>query len=132
MSYNSEESMDGEEKLEKEREAILAEMASIRRLRRGTVNEQYFEVRKADGTMVKRGPYYLYSRTEKGRSYSQRIAAAQVEAVRTETENCKRFKELAERCVVVTEQLTVGDERASQKKGSKKPLRRKSKPKSRG
>jgi hypothetical protein len=92
MSYNNEGGMDGEEKLEKERVAILAEMASIRRLRRGTVNEQYFEVRKADGTVAQQGPYYLYSRTEKGRSFSRRIPVAQVEAVRSETENCKRFK----------------------------------------
>ncbi len=122
--------MRDEKTLVEERQAILAEMETIQRLRRGTVNTQYFQVKKKDGHVVERGPYYLYSRTEKGRSFSERVPADRVEQVRTETENCKRFKELSERYVVVCEQLTVGTERAGEKGGSKRRSRRRLAPKS--
>jgi hypothetical protein len=109
------------ERLEAERQAILHDMAGIARMRRGTVNEQHVKTRHKDGRVVENGPYYLYSRTEKGRSFSQRVTAGEAERYREETENCRRFKELANRCVLVCEEL------ADQEGGSreKKRLKRK-------
>lgn len=91
---------------EYERLDILQRMGSITRMRRGTVNVQSFPQRLKDGSVVTQGPYYLYSRTEKRRSYSQRIPADAVEQYRTETENCRRFKELAQQYILVCESLT--------------------------
>ena len=91
---------------ESERLDILHTMGSIARMRRGTVNVQSFTGRLKDGSVVTRGPYYLYSRTEKRRSYSQRIPEDAVEQYRTETENCRRFKELAQQYILVCESLT--------------------------
>jgi hypothetical protein len=107
------------DQLETERQEILREMAGIRRMRRGTVNEQYLNTRRKDGTVVRNGPYYLYSRTEKGRSFSQRISANKVERYQEETENCRRFKQLANRCGLVCEELANQNERQE-----KKPPRR--------
>lgn len=114
------------DRLEEERKEILREMDGIRRMRRGTVNEQVFESRRRDGSVTTRGPYYLYSRTEKGKSFSQRISAEEAVRYQEETENCRRFKELANRCVVVCEQLTVEDVRSREKKRSRTRLRKKS------
>lgn len=65
--------MDHRDALEIKHREIVEEMAAITRMRRSTVNEQYFEVRQKDGSVVRHGPYFLYSRTEKGKSFSRRI-----------------------------------------------------------
>jgi len=108
--------MKSSERLEAERQEILREMSRIERMRRGTVNEQYVKTRQKDGRVVENGPYYLYSRTEKGRSVSQRLTEAEVEQYRVETENCRRFKELASRCVLVCEGLADEDDGSREKK----------------
>src|SRR5512139_77285 len=91
---------------ESERLDILHEMGSITRMRRGSVNEQSFTQQRKDGSVVTQGPYYLYSRTERGRSYSQRLPPEVVAQYRAETENCRRFKELVQQYVLVCERLT--------------------------
>ncbi len=96
----------GPAKHESERLDILRQMGSITRMRRGSVNAQSFSRRRRDGSVVTQGPYYLYSRTEQRRSYSQRIPADAVEQYRTETENCRRFKDLAQQYILVCERLT--------------------------
>jgi len=128
VSYNQEETMCPADK-ESERLAILHRMGSITRMRRGTVNVQSFTNRRKDGSVVTQGPYYLYSRTEKRRSYSQRIPEDAVAQYRTETENCRRFKELAQQYIRVCERLT--DQGAAGKKNSRPRSPRRSSPKSR-
>lgn len=116
--------MDQSDTLEKKRQEILEEMAAITRMRRGTVNEQYFEVRQKDGSIVRHGPYFLYSRTEKGKSFSKRIGAEEADRYREETEQCRRFKELSTRCVIVCEELAEADKERLEKKRSKQKRRR--------
>ena len=49
--------------IEDRREAILQEMLSIRAVRRGTLNEQYFKVAVRGGKGEElRGPYFVLSR----------------------------------------------------------------------
>jgi hypothetical protein len=110
--------------LETRRQEILEEMAAITRMRRGTINEQYFEVRQRDGSVIRRGPYFLYSRTEKGKSFSLRISTEEVERYREETANCRRFKELSNRCVMVCEELAEVEGNNQEKKRSKQRRRR--------
>jgi len=114
---------------ESERLDLLHRMGSISRMRRGTVNVQSFTHCRKDGSVITQGPYYLYSRTEKRRSYSQRIPGDAVERYRTETENCRRFKELAQQYIRVCERLT--DQGTEGKKNSRRPSPRRSSPKSR-
>jgi hypothetical protein len=113
---------------ESERLDILRQMGSITRLRRGSVNEQSFTQRRRDGSVVTQGPYYLYSRTEQRRSYSQR-SRGRGGQYRTETENCRRFKDLAQQYILVCERLTA--QGAAGKKNSRPRSPRRSAPKSR-
>jgi hypothetical protein len=115
--------MDHRDTLETRRQEILGEMAAITRMRRGTVNEQYFEVRQKDGSIVRHGPYFLYSRTEKGKSFSRRISPEEVKGYKAETEQCRRFKELSNRCVILCEELAEVDEKKVEKKWSKRSRR---------
>jgi len=110
---------------ESERLAILQRMGSLTRMRRGTVNVQSFTKQRKDGSVVTQGPYYLYSRTEKGSSYSQRLPAEAVAQYRQETENCRRFKELAQQYILLCERLTAqGGE--GKKNSRRRSLRRSS------
>ena len=105
MGYNKEATMLKHDQLERQRLNILSAMGSINRMRRGTVNEQFFMKRNSDGSAVCLGPYFLFSRTEKGESFSKRLAPGEVERYREETENCRRFKELSKQYVLVCEGL---------------------------
>lgn len=116
--------MGHKDSLEAKRQEILEQMSAITRMRRGTVNEQYFEVGQKDGSALRRGPYFLYSRTEKGKSFSQRVTLEEVDRYREETDNCRRFKELSGRCVMICEELAEADEGSREKKRSKQKRRR--------
>lgn len=116
--------MDHTDTLERKRQEILEEMAMITRMRRGTVNEQYFEARQKDGSVVRHGPYFLYSRTEKGKSFSKRIGAEEADRYREETEQCRRFKELSNHCVIVCEELAEADTQRLEKKRSRQKRKR--------
>ena len=94
-----------QDQLERQRLDILNSMGSLTRMRRGTVNEQFFTRKNADGSPVRLGPYFLFSRTEKRQSFSKRLAVGEVERFREETENCRRFKELATQYILVCEGL---------------------------
>jgi hypothetical protein len=113
---------------ESERLDLLHRMGSITRMRRGTVNVQSFTTRRKDGSVVTQGPYYLYSRTEQRRSYSQRIPAEAVAQYRTETENCRQFKALVQQYILVCEHLTA--QGAAGEKNSRPRSRPRSSPKS--
>jgi len=91
--------------LEMERKDILKKMDELGIMRRGTVNEQFFDKKHKDGCVTTIGPYYLYSRTEKKKSFSLRISVDKVGQYSKETENCRKFKELANRYVLVCEEL---------------------------
>ena len=112
--------------LEARREAILTEMRSIRCMRRGTINEQYLKVaHKARKKPVLRGPYYVFSRSEVGKTVGYRLTTPQkLEAARQDVAAHKRFVELCKEFERVTEQL--GDLEHRLAEGSREKKRQRS------
>jgi len=49
-------------KLEQQRQALLQRLAGLRELRRASLTDQFLLVKRADGSVVKRGPYPLLTR----------------------------------------------------------------------
>jgi len=98
--------MDMVRQLEQRRAIILEQMRSIRAMRRGTINEQYFAAsapgRAGPGL---RGPYYVLSRNQAGKTVSQRLHAEQVEQARADVAAHRRFVELCREYERLTEQL---------------------------
>ena len=120
--------MDPFHQLEQRRDAILEQMRSIRYMRRGTINEQFLKVRhKGKDKTVSRGPYYVLSRTEGGKTVSQRLTSRE-ELIRAQkdVEAHKRFVGLCKEFEVLTERLGQIERESDELRQEKKAPRSRS------
>jgi len=113
--------MDTVQQLESRRNAVLEEMRSIRSMRRGTVNEQYFETRlKGRKGLVHQGPYYVLSRREGEKTVSKRLRSeGELEQAQKDIAEYKRFLGLCqefERLTARLGELERGDQGLEQEK----------------
>jgi hypothetical protein len=99
--------MDTIQQLEARRLALLEEFRSFRSMRRGTINEQFFDVYlKGKAKTVRRGPYYVLSRKEGDKTVSRRLTTGEaLEQARQDTEAHKRFHALCREFEQVVEKL---------------------------
>ena len=101
-----------------ERQALVQQMQSIDRLRRGSLSTQFFKPHPP-GSTPRRGPYYLLQGFLHGKKFSQRIPQDQAAQVEEDVENYRRFQSLAEDYVTVSDQITrLQDQRPDSKKNS--------------
>src|SRR5271169_6751103 len=91
--------------LEQRREQILQQIDSIDRLRRGSLSRQFFKKPRSD-SKAQQGPYYVLQGYIQGEKFSQRVAAQQAPQIEPLVTNYKRFVQLAEEFVSVTDQIT--------------------------
>ena len=92
--------------LEDKREQILKQMREIRAMRKGSVTEQFLKVpRKGKKEPVVKGPYWLYTRKDKGKTIGQRLKAQDAEHFRQEVEAYHRFQVLCTEYAQITERL---------------------------
>jgi hypothetical protein len=99
--------MDAIQQLEFRRNAVLEEMRSIRSMRRGTVNEQYFKTRlRGRKGEVQQGPYYVLSRREGDKTVSKRLRSkGELEQVQKDIAEYKRFLGLCQEFERLTARL---------------------------
>lgn len=119
--------MDTIHKLEAQRDAVLAEMKSIRSMRRGTINEQYLQVPHVGlRQSVKRGPYFVFSRYDaaKKKTISQRLTTpGELDEARTNVAAYKRYVELCDEFERLTERLGEQERGIDAAKAEKKRRR---------
>jgi hypothetical protein len=89
----------------KRRDAVLRQMQTIDRLRRGTLSQQFFKA-KADVDAVPRGPCYVVQGFLRGKKFSQRVPPDQAAQVQQDVDNYRNFQTLAEEFVTLSDQLT--------------------------
>ena len=99
--------MDAVQELEARRNGILEEMRSIRSMRRGTINEQYFKARlKGRKGIIHQGPYYVLSRREGQKTISNRLRSeSELEQARRDVAEYKRFLGLCQEFERLTARL---------------------------
>ena len=99
--------MDEIDTLRKRRTEVLAELAHLEQIRRGSVTEQRVPTTRSDGTKAKRGPYPLYSYKEKGKTVSRRITdPAKVARYREQIEGFRQFQRLTAELRSIGERLS--------------------------
>ena len=112
--------------IEKRRKEILREMGGIRSMRRGSVNEQLLKVpHKGKKEPVVRGPYYVFSRHEKGKgTKSYRLTSQEdVDKARRDVEAHRKFRELCREYEELTEELGRMERSLGEGSPGKKPRR---------
>lgn len=93
--------------LRHQRGQLLEELSDLECVRRGSVVEQRVVAAAADGRRYERGPYPLYSFKEKGRTVSRRLhSATEVDLYRQQIDNGRRFQQVVDELLRVSEQLS--------------------------
>jgi len=97
--------MAGMEKLESERQRVLKELAELGEMRRGSISEQFVESTSRNGVKKRRGPYYVHTYKEKGKTVSRRLTGPQQVALRQkQIDAFRRFQELTAELLRIGEQ----------------------------
>ena len=104
--------------LVQKRQALLLQMQSIDRLRRGSLSKQFFQARPP-APPARRGPYFVLQGFFHGKKFSERIPPEQAAQVEQDVENYRRFQALAEEYVTLSDQITrLPDQPQESKKNS--------------
>ena len=95
------------EDLVRVREEIIEKIKEIRTMRRGTINEQYLKVPRKEKEPSIKGPYYVLSRNEGGKTVGFRLnSQEELELATKDVEAYKEFNKLTKEFVSVTESIT--------------------------
>ena len=121
---NTEDTMTEIKRVEARREELLKEMRSLRGMRRGSVMEQHLRVKvKGKKEPELRGPYWLYTRKEKGKSVGKRLSESEALRCRAEVESfhrfqalCREYSELSERLGELERRLDEGGEKKKRRR----------------
>ncbi len=94
--------------LDEKRERVLEQMRALRSMRRGSVTEQYLKVpRKGKRKPVVRGPYWVHTWKEGGKTVGQRLSREEAAQVKKDVEAHKKFVALCKEFETLT--MRLGD-----------------------
>lgn len=92
--------------IEDRRNEILREMAQIRSMELGTLNQQMLpSKRKEQVKPVMLGPYFILARWQDGKTKSRRVSGEELGQAKKDVENHKRFRALCKEYEKLTERL---------------------------
>ena len=123
-----------------DRQSLLAQLAAITTMQRGTLAEEYREVPAPEGKgTIRLGPYFKHQCWQDGRNLSRRVSVHEVALLREDLSNAQRFdaltEQLAQANIASTRQLRATQRQALQedqiesKKNSSKHAQKRSSPK---
>ena len=90
------------------RESILEQLASLTRMRRGTLSEQYVQRPSADGKeTVRHGPYFKFQIWQDRGNRTRSVSADEASELRGDIENYRLFKQLTGQLADLTIEQTI-------------------------
>ena len=92
--------------LNQQRTALLDQMASLDRMERGRLSEQFLRG-KRNGQTVNWGPYYVLQRRLGRRIVKKRVPAERLPIIQADIQRHEQFQRLAERYAEITEEMTA-------------------------
>lgn len=99
-------------RLERQKERILDEIAAIKSMRRGTLNEVYRKQELRSGEVARRGPFYNITTKAKGnKTVTTAVPKNDLARVQKDVESYRRFRVLCEEyaCACESVSLLLGD-----------------------
>jgi hypothetical protein len=121
--YIKEAAMNPMTRLSQQKNEVLAQLAALGPMRKGSLTEQYVHVTLKDGSSTRRGPYTLYSYKEDGKTFSRRLTRPEERTLYAEQIAAfRRFQELTAELARIGQ--AVADLEASGEQGCKKNSRR--------
>lgn len=109
-------------RLAQQKSQILAQLAALGPMRKGSLNEQYVLATLKDGSQTRRGPYTVFTCKVNNKTISQRLArASEVALYREQIATFRRFQELTAELVRIGQ--TLADLEAAGAEGCKKNSR---------
>jgi hypothetical protein len=87
---------------------IINEITGIKSMRKGVLNTKYQRVKRKNGEVVQKGPYYeITKKGTGGKTIAQSVSAKDAEHIKTEVDNYKRFRQLSDEYIDVCEQMSL-------------------------
>ena len=91
---------------QRQKKKILEQICALGEMRRGSVIEQFVEVKRPDGSLARHGPYPLYTYKEGGHTISRRLPdTASAEQYRAQIEHFRRFEQLSAQLIKTSQRL---------------------------
>lgn len=122
---------------------LAAELAQARPMRRGSVSQRYMKCgqvgcRCQQDPEARHGPYFSLTRGAGGTTRSRYLSEEQANLARVQVETGQQFRKKVDACWDVCERwadaelrgVQAGSQEPAEKRGSKRPSRRRSSPKS--
>ena len=96
---------------------ICNEIFEIESMRRGNLNEFYYDQKLKNGTVAKRGPFYnITMKGVNGKTVSKSVSKKDVDKIRSEVDNYRRFRELTNEYVDICEEISLHSENEDEAK----------------
>ena len=114
--------MDEIGRIETRRREILKEVGEMRSMRKGSVTKQFLSVPQKGKEPAIRGPYFTYTKKEKGKTVGRRLKTKEVERFKDDVTAFHRFQALCQEYAELTERL--GDIEGVMDEGEEKKRRR--------
>lgn len=90
------------------RESILEHLASLTRMRRGTLSEYFVQRPSSDGKeTVRLGPYFKFQIWQDGGNHTRGVSASEASELREDIENYRLFKQLTGQLADLTIEQTI-------------------------
>lgn len=101
--------------IQQQRAQLLEEMGRIDQMIRGQLSAQTFKVKRG-GQTVTQGPYFVLQRREDGKNNCQRVPREDAAFITAAVENHRRFQQLSQQFIALTEQATWNQQKPEVKK----------------